>query len=92
MKIRPVITEKSLADSKEGKYSFWVDPGINKTGIRKLISELFGVHVKVVRTVRSVKRTTKNYMGKKKVIPARKKAIVTLAAKEKIDIFEEKKK
>lgn len=90
-KLKPIITEKSLSDSKEGKYSFLVDPGMNKQEIKKLINDTFGVNVKKVRTVNLIRRVTKTFTGKKKTIPARKKAVVVLAVKEKIDLFEEKK-
>jgi ribosomal protein L23 len=92
MKIRPVVTEKALSDSKEGKYTFWVPASLNKSGIKEGIGKLFDVHVKSVKTANFRARVKKNYMGRKITVSARKKATVTLAEKESIDIFEEKKK
>lgn len=79
MKIIPVLTEKSMALAKDGMYTFWVDYGFNKRDIKKAIEKLFDVHVTGVRTI--------NLRGGRT-----KKAIVTLAKDEKIDLFEEKGK
>jgi len=91
MRIKPVVTEKALADSKDGKYTFLVPSKFGKWEIKRVISYLFGVHVRNVRTIAYKAYTKKNYMGRKVSVSARKKAIVTLAANESIDIFEEKK-
>ncbi len=92
MKLEPIITEKSMNNAKEGKYTFRVGRSLNKIQIKKLIEETFGVHVTDVKTIRSrggVKRTPQ---GRKRIIQPAKKAIVTLKDKEKIDLFEESKK
>lgn len=79
MRIIPVLTEKSLDQAKEGNYTFWVDRRLNKNQIRNLVEETFGVHVTRVRTI--------NVRGE-----TRKKATVALKEKEKINLFESKKK
>lgn len=91
MKIIPVLTEKSLDQAKEGNYTFWVDRRLNKNQIRKLIEEAFGVHVIRVRTINVRGETKRTFQGRKTVIKPRKKAMVTLKEKEKIDLFETKK-
>lgn len=91
-KIIPVLTEKSLSEAQSGKYSFWVDRGLSKDKIKVIIYELFGVNVVRVRTVNVSGQIKKNYRGRKRIIQPRKKAIVTLREKEKIDLFEESKK
>jgi len=91
MKIEPVLTEKTLDDAKKGNYTFFVDRRLNKYQAKKLISETFDVHVVKVRTVNLKKEIKRTYTGRTKVIKARKKVIVTLKEKEKIDIFEAKK-
>jgi large subunit ribosomal protein L23 len=91
MKALPVLTEKTLQDAKDGKYTFWVDRRLNKSQIRKIIGEIFGVTVKKVRTINvsgEMKRTT---TGRKRQIKPKKKAIVELEGKDKIDLFEDKK-
>jgi large subunit ribosomal protein L23 len=81
------LTEKaSLLGEKHNQYVFRVDPRANKLQIKKAIEELFGK--KVVRV------NTSQYAGKKKRErradfgrrPHWKKAIVTLAPGEKIDL------
>ncbi len=92
MKLTPVLTEKSLDQAKDGNYTFLVDTKLNKYQIRKLVSEVFGVNVTRVRTLKvpgEIKKTTK---GKNRIILPQKKAIVTLTGKEKINLFETKKK
>ena len=86
--LRPVVTEKSMADMAEKKYSFLVHPEANQVQIKEAVEKMFeGAKVKAVNTM--------NLEGKKKrrgmVIgktAKRKKAIVTLAADSKeIEIF-----
>lgn len=90
MRLKPVITEKSMSDAKNKRYTFYVPTDLNKNQIRKLISETFDVTVKSVRTINSRLRTSKNLYGKIKTIKATKKAIVTVGEKDKIDLFETK--
>ena len=85
---RPLITEKGkkLKDSYN-QYCFEVDKKANKIEIGKAIEELFGVHVVKVRTVTvpSKPKRLGRFEGRK---PGWKKAIVTLAKGETIDLFE----
>jgi large subunit ribosomal protein L23 len=90
MKLIPIITEKSLQDAKEGYYTFRVDNSLTKYQIRKLISEVFGVNVKKVRTINQKGEKKRTNQGRIKIVKPSKKAIVTLSEKEKIDIFESK--
>ena len=85
---RPLFTEKStrMQDAKN-QYAFAVDPGANKHEIRDAIEKLFGVRV--------VKIRTQNHMGKIRRMGrfsgrtrSWKKAIVTLAEGEFIDLYE----
>ncbi|MBN1168718.1 50S ribosomal protein L23 [Candidatus Woesebacteria bacterium] len=89
-KIIPILTEKTLNEAKEGRYAFWVDNSWNKYKISEAISKLYSVDIKSVRTVNYKKLQKRNYMGRYKKIPSRKKALVTLKGKGKIDIFESK--
>jgi large subunit ribosomal protein L23 len=56
--IRPVISEKTVALSEAGKYTFRVDDRAHKTQIRQAIESLFDVKVLEVRTA-SVKAKPK---------------------------------
>ena len=87
--IRPVITERSMANVADKKYVFEVAPSAGKIEIGKAVEEIFGVKVAKVNTI--------NVPGKAKRMgaarPGRtkdwKKAIVQLAEDSKtIEIFE----
>jgi large subunit ribosomal protein L23 len=84
--IKPVVSEKSYGLLDEGKYTFLVDPGANKTQIRLAVEEVFRVKVTNVNTVNrpGKRRRTRYGWGKR---PDTKRAIVTLAEGDRIDIF-----
>jgi len=84
--LAPVISEKSYGLLDENKYTFEVRPGANKTEIRQAVEAVFGVRVTGVNTINRQgkrKRTRFGY-GKRKDT---KRAIVTLVAGDRIDIF-----
>lgn len=91
IKLEPVLTEKSLKAASEGKYTFFVDKGFNKYQIRKHVEETFEVSVVKVRTLKKPGEEKRTTYGRKRVIKARKKAIVSLKEGEKIKLFEEVK-
>ena len=77
--LRPVITEKSMAESALKKYVFEVAPSANKIEIKQAIVEIFGVKGKQ-------KRTGSYPMGR---TAATKKAYVELTEDSKsIEFFE----
>ena len=86
---KPIITEKSTQAGAKGKYVFRVSKKANKKEIAKAVEGLFNVHVQKVRTmmVRG-KRKRRPRLGKEFRQSDWKKAIVQLAAGEKIDLFE----
>ena len=90
MKIKPLISEKSLDEAKKGFYTFLVDNSLNKYQIKELIEDRFEVKVDDVRTMQIKPREKKTVLGKKKRVQAAKKAVVSLKGKDKIDIFESK--
>jgi len=92
MIIEPVITEKTTNLSKEGKYTFRVDKGLSKDGIKELVKKIFGVKVVKVHTLKERGEVRRGMSGRKRIIKPTKKAIVQLAGKDKIDLFEDKKK
>ena len=87
MKIKPIMTEKSLEEAKNGRYTFAVPVNFKKGKIKETISDIFGVHVKTVRTMNTKPGQKTNIYRKKINVRAFKKAVVTLKDKEKIDIF-----
>jgi len=92
MKLRPVLTDKSMDEAKKGNYTFFVERNMNKRQIRKMIEEIFEVSVVKVRTMNVAGEVKRTNMGKKRIIKPKKKAIVTLEGKDKIDLFGEVKK
>ena len=85
---KPIITENSMDQMAERKYTFEVAKEANKIEIKKAIEEVFGVKVEKVTTMRvlgKVKRMGAN-SGKR---PDWKKAIVKLAEGSKtIEFFD----
>ena len=86
--LRPVVTEKSMADMAEKKYTFLVHPEANKVQIKEAVEKMFeGTKVKAVNTMNLEGKTKRRGMVFGKTAE-RKKAIVTLAAESKeIEIF-----
>jgi large subunit ribosomal protein L23 len=91
---RPLITEKNTALMEQGQYSFEVAPTANKVQIREAVETTFNVRVLAVNTLnvkakarsRAVRRGRGRIRGHE---AAWKKAIVTLAPNQSIDIFEQ---
>ena len=84
--LRPLVTEKGMSGSEQGKFPFEVDIRSNKQQIKKAVQELFSVHVREVRTmIRSGKR--RRYGRHQGVTRAWKRAIVTLAPGETIEFI-----
>jgi large subunit ribosomal protein L23 len=84
--LAPVISEKSYGLLDSGKYTFLVRPDANKTQIRIAVEQVFGVRVTAVNTSnREGKRKRTRYGFGRRV--ATKRAIVSLAEGDRIDIF-----
>ena len=87
---RPLITEKAVLDKEKfGRYAFEVATSASKPAIRQAVEKLFNVKVTDIRTlvIRGKTRRVGRYFGKR---PNWKKAIVTLAKGQKIEMFEAK--
>jgi len=90
--VRPVITEKVNAQmEKSGRYTFVVNKNANKLEVKKAVEEFYGVKVENVNTSR-VPAKAKTRMTKAGILSGRKsgykKAIVTLAEGDSIDLFQ----
>jgi len=85
--LEPIVSEKSYDLIEDLRtYTFRVDPRANKTEIKQAIQQIFGVKVVSVNTMNrkgKLKRTGW-VMGRR---ADTKRALVTLAAGEEIDIF-----
>ncbi|MTV27179.1 50S ribosomal protein L23 [Nitriliruptoraceae bacterium ZYF776] len=85
--VRPVISEKTYGLLDEGKYTFVVAPGTNKTEIKQAIETIFDVKVEKVNTLnRPGKRKRRGFIVGKR--PDQKRAIVTLAPGDEIELFD----
>jgi len=85
--IRPIISEKTTELMEQNKYVFQVARDANKLTVKKALKELFNVTPEKVNilNVRGRNRRLRFRVGKR---AAWKKAIVTLSAGDKIEIFE----
>ncbi|MCR1898666.1 50S ribosomal protein L23 [Irregularibacter muris] len=86
--IKPIITERSMDDMADKKYTFKVDKRANKVEIKKAMEEIFNVKVLKVNTMNMVGKVKRmgRYEGKR---PDWKKAIIQLTEDSKeIEFFE----
>lgn len=93
--IRPVFTERTMADAQKSKFTFLVTKTSTKNDIKKTVEDMYKVTVLDIATVLvkgKVKRIGKRRTKKK--LEAYKKAVVQLEKGQKIAEFElgEKKK
>ena len=84
--LAPVISEKSYGLLDENKYTFLVRPDANKTQIKIAVEQVFGVKVTGVNTLnrQGKRRRTRVGFGKR---PDTKRAVVSVADGQRIDIF-----
>ncbi len=84
--IAPVISEKSYGLLDQNKYTFLVQTGANKTEIKIAVEKVFNVKVTDVNTLnREGKRRRTRYGWGQRA--STKRAIVTVADGQRIDIF-----
>ena len=88
--IEPVLTEKTMALMQEqNKVTVKVSPKANRAEVKKAFQNVFGVKVTEVNII-NVRATETTRGGRYKgTIPGFKKAIVTVAEGEAIDLFKE---
>ena len=84
---KPLITEKNAALQVVGKYAFEVDKRANKVQVKQAVEAGFNVTVTTVNVV-SMRGKSKRVGRRMAQTPNWKKAIVTLKAGDKIDLFE----
>lgn len=85
--VRPLITEKATILAGDNKYAFEVDRRANKNQIRDAVQVAFSVRVLKVNTLNvhgKMRRFGRNYTRTRDW----KKAIVTLAEGDSIQLFE----
>lgn len=84
--LAPVVSEKTYGLIDQNTYTFLVSPKANKIEIREAIEAIFDVKVRSVNTLNrpGKRRRTRYGVGR---TAATKRAIVTLAPDDHIDIF-----
>ena len=92
--LRPVISEKSIAESSRGKYTFAVHDDANKIQIKAAVEELYkkdGVTVVSVNVLTTKAKEKSRNRRKGRVqgwTSPWKKAVVRVAPGDKIEFFE----
>ncbi len=92
--VKPLLTEKTNAmrEHKKKQYAFQVDARANKFQVRQAVEKLFGVKTLAcsIVNVRGKEKTMGMRGGKRATgfTSSWKKAYVTLAENQKIDLFE----
>ncbi len=87
--LRPVVSEKSYGLMENGVYVFVVAPDATKIEVRAAVEQTFGVRVARVNTLnRKGKRRRNRRTNTFGTRPDTKRAVVTLHAGDRIDLFE----
>ncbi len=84
--IRPIVSEASFDKMEMNKYTFEVDRRADKPAIRRAVEDIFGVKVTRVNTL-WVKPKPKRVRAQPGLTRTWKKAVVTLAEGDSIEIF-----
>jgi large subunit ribosomal protein L23 len=93
--LKPLVTEKSTElierTNKKGEpqnaYSFHVARAARKPEIRQAVEAIFGVKVRAVKTLWQRGKSRRTRRGGTRRTPDWKKAIVTLAEGQRIELF-----
>ena len=86
--LRPLITEKATRLISENKYAFEVRPHVNKVQIKEAVEKAFEVRVEAVNVMVMKGKPRRTRRGRVNRRPDWKKAIVTLAEGDKLELFE----
>ncbi len=84
--LAPVVSEKAYGLLDQNKYTFLVAPDANKTQIKIAVETVFGVKVISVNTMNRQGKNKRTRFGDGKRKDT-KRAIVQVAAGDRIDIF-----
>jgi len=88
--IRPIDTEKTRYQASElGQYTFEVDRRANKIEVKRAIEAIFEADVVAVNVMNMPAKAAKR-RGRRRLVrhPSWKKAVVTLAEGQRLDVFE----
>ena len=86
---RAIITERTIAKSKQGFYTFAVDYNVRKNDVKQAVKDLYNIDVKEVKIIKKLGKTRKVGKKYKEVKSSNwKKAIIKIDPKQKIAIFD----
>lgn len=85
---RPIMTERNTELMMQGRYTFEVAPDANKIQIKEAVEKAFNVTVLAVNTLNVHGKQRRKRTRLRGYSPSWKKAIVTLAPGQRIEIFE----
>ena len=85
--VRPLITEKNTMLSALGQYTFEIDRRANKPLVKEAVEKIFKVDVTAVNVINVPPKTRRVGRSIGKTSPW-KKAVVTLKAGQRIEVFE----
>lgn len=88
---RPLVTEKTnFQSTKLNQYTFEVPVSVNKAQVKEAVESLFGVAVERVNVIILPAKRTRRARSRRLRVrrSAMKKAVVTLAEGQSIDVFE----
>lgn len=87
--VRPLISEKSMAQTKLGLYTFVVSPEANKLQVAKAVADKYNVKVLSVKIINSKPKIKSQRRARTSYSTGKtKKALVQLAKDQKLAIFE----
>lgn len=83
--VRPIVTEKSSRAAEQNKLTFAIAPSATKADVKQAVEALFKVDVAKVNTI-NVEGKRKKFRGKEGQRSTLRKAIVTLADGQSVDL------
>ena len=91
--VQPIVSEKTTRQMEAGNtYTFKVALDANKIEVKRAVEKLFDVTVTDVRTMMYAGKAKRGFMGRQNRTPGRrpsfKKAVVTLAEGDHIELYE----
>jgi large subunit ribosomal protein L23 len=86
--LRPVISEKSTLETERNNYTFAVARDANKFQVKAAVEAEFKVSVLGVRIVNVKPKQKRRGRRTPGMVPGWKKAVVTIAPGDKIELFE----
>jgi large subunit ribosomal protein L23 len=87
--LKPVVTEKSMSQMAEKKYTFLVHPEANKAQIKEAVEKMFdGVKVEKVNTINQDGKTKRRGMVYGKTSKSKKAYVQLTADSADIELFE----